>query len=80
MLELPKAFRNILKVSAAEISFRKQDLMALLCSIKTDIVKIEKYTHGRLVNRSVTILLIMILAWNLAQMILTVLPTHEKNN
>ena len=42
MVELPKAFRNILNVSAAEISCRKQNLMALLCSIKSDIVKIEK--------------------------------------
>ena len=76
MVELRKAFRNILKVSAAEISFRKQNLMALLCSIKSDIVKIEKCTLGRLVNTSVNILLIMTLTWNLAQM----LPTHEKNN
>ena len=45
MLELPKAFRNILNVFnvfAAEISFRKQNLMALFCSIKSDIVKIEE--------------------------------------
>ena len=42
MLELPKAFRNILNVSAAEISFRQQNLMAFLCWIKLDIVKIEK--------------------------------------
>ena len=50
MVELPKTFRNILNVSAAEISFRKQNLMALLCSSKSDIVKIEKCTLGRLVK------------------------------
>ena len=44
MVELPKAFRNILYVFAAEVSFRKQNLMALLCSIISDIVKIEKCT------------------------------------
>ena len=53
MEELPKAFLNILNVSAAEIFFRKQNLMSLLCSIKLDIVKIEKCTPGRLVNTSV---------------------------
>ena len=50
MVELPNVFRNILNISAAEISFRKQNMMALLCSIKSDIVKIEKCTLGRLVN------------------------------
>jgi len=60
MVESPKAFRNILNVSAAEISFRKQNLMALLCSIKLDIVKIEVCTLG-LVNSSVIILVIMTL-------------------
>ena len=38
-------------LSKAEISFRKQNLMALLCSIKSGIVKIEKCTLGPLVNR-----------------------------
>ena len=61
MVELPKAFRNILNVFAAEISCRKENLMALLCSIKSDIVKTEKFTLGRVVNTSVNILLIMIL-------------------
>ena len=61
MVELPKALRNILNVSTAEISFPKQNLMALLCSIKSDIVKIEKCTLGRLVNTSVNTLLIMTL-------------------
>ena len=69
MAELPKAFR-------------KQNLVAQssLCSIKSDIVKIEKCTLGRLVNTSVNILLIMKLTLNLAQMLLTVLQTHEKYN
>ena len=80
MVELPRDFRNILNVYAAEILFLKQNLMALLCSIKSDIVKIEKSTLGRLVNTSVNILLIMTLTCNLAQMLLTVLPTAEKNN
>ena len=78
MIELPKAFRNILNISAAEISVRKQNLMALLYSIKSDIVKIKKCTLDRLVLY--ILLLIMTLTWNLAQMLLTVLPTHEKNN
>ena len=51
MVELPKAFHNILNVSAAEFSCRKQNSMALLCSIKSAIVKIEKCTLGRLVNK-----------------------------
>ena len=59
MVELPKVFPNILNVSAAEISFHKQNLMALLCSIESDIVKIEKCTLGRLVNTSVNKLLII---------------------
>ena len=80
MVELPKACRNILNASAAEILIRKQYLMALLCPIKSDVVKIEKCTLGRLVNTSVNILLIMKLTWKLAQMLLTVLPTHEKYN
>ena len=40
----PTAFCNILNISAAEISFRTQNLMQLLCSIKSDIVKIGKNT------------------------------------
>ena len=78
MVELAKTFRNILNVSAAEISFRKQNLMALLYSIKSDIVKIEKCSFGRLVNTSINVLLIMTLTWKLVHMLLTVLPTHEK--
>ena len=50
MLELPKAFRNILNVSAAENSFLKQNLMVIFRLIKSDIVKIEKCTLCRLVN------------------------------
>ena len=61
LVELPKAFRNILNVSAAEISCHKQNLMELLCSIKSDIVKIEKCNLDRLVNTSVNILLTMTL-------------------
>ena len=80
MVESPKAFRNILNVSAAGTSFRKQNLMALLCSIESDIVKIEKCTLGCLINTSVNILLMMILTWNSAQMSSTVLPTQEKSS
>ena len=54
VIKSPKAFCNILSVSATEISFRKQNLMALLCSTNSDIVKIEKITFGRLENTSVT--------------------------
>ena len=54
MVKSPKAFCNILNVSASEISFRKQNLMALLCSTNSDIVKIEKITFSRLENTSVT--------------------------
>ena len=61
MVELSKACRNILNISAAEISFCEQNVLALLCSIKSDIVKIEKCTLGRLVNTSVNILLLMTL-------------------
>ena len=49
-----KAFCNILNVSVTEISFRKQNLMALLCSTNPDIAKIEKITFSRLENTSVT--------------------------
>ena len=73
MVELPKIFRNIPNVSAADLSFRKQNLMALLCSIKSEIVKIEKHKFGK----HKYILLIMTLTWNLAQMLLIVVPTHE---
>ena len=55
MVKSPKAFCNILNVSATEISFRKQNLMELLCSTNSDIVKIEKNTFSRLENPSVTI-------------------------
>ena len=54
MVKSPKAFCKILNVSATEISFRKQNLMALLCSTNSDIVKIEKITFSRLENTSVT--------------------------
>ena len=50
MVKSPKAFCNILNDSATEISFRKQNLMALLCSTNSDIVKIEKITFSRLEN------------------------------
>ena len=40
----PKAFCNILNVSAAKIPFRTQNLMQLLWSTKSDIIKIEKNT------------------------------------
>ena len=42
MVKSPKAFCNILNVSATEISFRKQNLMGLLCSTNWNIVQIEK--------------------------------------
>ena len=42
MIKSPKSFYNILNVSETEISFRKQNLMALLCSTNSDIVKTEK--------------------------------------
>ena len=51
MVTSPKAFYNILKVSATEIPFRKQNLMALICSTNSDIVKI---TFSRLENTIVT--------------------------
>ena len=54
MVKSPKAFCNILNVSATEISFRKQNLMALLCSKNSDIVKMEKITFSRLKNTSAT--------------------------
>ena len=54
MVKSPKAFCNIVNVSATEISFRKQNLMALLYSTNSDIVKIEKITFSRLENTSVT--------------------------
>ena len=54
MVKSPKAFCNILKVAATEISSRKQNLMAFLCSTHSDIVKIEKITFSRLENTSVT--------------------------
>ena len=54
MFKSPKALCNILNVSATEISSRKQNLMALLCSTNSNIVKIEKITFSRLENTSVT--------------------------
>ena len=54
MVKSPKASCNILNVSATEISFRKQNLMAPLCPTNSDIVKIEKITFSRLENTSVT--------------------------
>ena len=75
MVDSPKAFCNILNVFAAEISFRKQNLIALFCSIKLDIVKIEETAFNRLENTSVTKQKIMTLTRNLAQISLTVLPT-----
>ena len=54
MVELPKTCRNILNVSVAEISFRIQNLMALLCSIESDIVKIEKCTVGNHKRKYIT--------------------------
>ena len=48
-------FCNILNVSATGIPFRKQNLMALLCSINSGIVKIEKITFSRLEITTVTI-------------------------
>ena len=54
MVKPPKAFCNILNVSTIEISFRKQNLMALFCSTISDIVKIKKITFSRLENTSVT--------------------------
>ena len=48
MVKSPKAFCNIPKVSATEISLRKQNLMALLCSTNSDIVKIEKIKSFKL--------------------------------
>ena len=55
MVKSPKAFCNILNVSATEISSRNENLMALLCSTNSDIVKIENITFSRLENTSVTI-------------------------
>ena len=55
MLKSPKAFCKILNVSATEILFRKQNLLALLCSTNSDIVTIEKITFSRLVNTNITI-------------------------
>ena len=46
MLKSPKAFCNIQNVSATEISSRKQNLMALLCSTNSDIVKMKKITFS----------------------------------
>ena len=54
MVKSPKAFCNILNVSATEISFRKKKLMALLCPTNSNIVKIEKITFSLLENTSVT--------------------------
>ena len=51
MVESSKAFCKILNVSATEISFRKQNLMALHCSTNSDIIKIEKITFSRLENK-----------------------------
>ena len=47
MLELPKVFRNILNVSAAEISIRKQNLKALLCSIIVKVRKMHSWSFGK---------------------------------
>ena len=55
MVKSPKAFCNILNVSATEISFRKQNLMTFLCLTNSNIVKIEKITFSRLENTSVSI-------------------------
>ena len=55
MLKSPKAFCNILNVSATKISFRKQNLMALHCSTNSEVVKIEKMTFSRLESTSVTL-------------------------
>ena len=54
MVNSPKAFCNILNVSVTEISFRKQNLIALFCSTNSDIVKVKKITFSRLKNTSVT--------------------------
>ena len=54
MAKSPKAFCNILNVSATKVSFRKKNVMALLCSTNSDIVKIKKITFSRLENTSVT--------------------------
>ena len=54
MVKLPNSFCNIPNVSATEISFRKQNFMAILCSTNPDIEKIEKITFIRLENTSVT--------------------------
>ena len=54
MFKSPEAFCNILNVSPTEILFRIQNLMALLCSTNSDIVKIEKITFSSLENTSVT--------------------------
>ena len=75
MLKSPKACYNILNASATAISFRKQNLMALLCSTNLDIVKIENITFSRLENTSVTMKQMMTLTWYLAQMSVTVGPT-----
>ena len=77
MFKSPKAFCNILNVSATEISFRKQNLMALLCSKNSDFVKIEKITFSRLENTSVTMQQVMTLTWNLAQMSVTIGPAWK---
>ena len=53
MVKAPKAFYNILNVSATEISFGKQNWMPLLCSTNSDIVKIEKISFSHLGNTSV---------------------------
>ena len=42
------------RVSATVFSFRKQNLMKLLCSTNSVTVKIEKITFSRLENTSVT--------------------------
>ena len=77
MVKSPKAFCNILNVSATEIPLRKQTLMVLLCSTNSDIVKIEKITFSRLEKTSVTMQQMMTLTLNLAQMLVTVGPTEK---
>ena len=54
MSKSPQAFCNILNVSKTKILLRKQNLVALLCSTNSDIVKREKITFSPLENTSVT--------------------------
>ena len=55
MVDLPKAFRNILNVSAAEISFRKQNLMTLLNQIRhCKNRKMHSWTFGKHKRKYIT--------------------------